>query len=76
LNGQLKDVEFVTESAFGLNIPVSCPGVPSEVLNPRNAWADQQAYDSTAAELASRFEANFKQFNASEEICAAGPGRK
>ena len=76
LNGQLNDVEFSTEPAFGLSIPVSCPGVPSEVLNPRNAWADKNAYDRTAADLAAQFEANFKQFNASAEICAAGPGKK
>jgi phosphoenolpyruvate carboxykinase (ATP) len=52
-------VEFVTEPAFGLSIPVSCPDVPAEILNPRNAWADKAAYDRTAADLAARFEANF-----------------
>jgi phosphoenolpyruvate carboxykinase (ATP) len=73
LDGRLEKVEFVTEPAFGLSIPVSCPEVPAEILNPRNAWADKEAYDKTAADLAARFEANFKQFNASEAICAAGP---
>jgi phosphoenolpyruvate carboxykinase (ATP) len=73
LNGHLDDVEFVTESAFGLSIPVSCPDVPAEVLNPRNAWADKDAYDRQAADLAARFEANFKQFDAPEEVRAAGP---
>jgi phosphoenolpyruvate carboxykinase (ATP) len=73
LDGQLDHVEFVTESAFGLHIPVSCPGVPAEILNPRNAWADKAAYDKTAAELACRFESNFKQFDAPEEIRNAGP---
>ena len=73
LDGRLDKVEFVTESAFGLSIPVSCPEVPAEILNPRNAWADKAAYDETATELAVRFEANFAQFCASEEIRAAGP---
>jgi phosphoenolpyruvate carboxykinase (ATP) len=73
LDGRLDKVEFVTESAFGLSIPVSCPEVPAEILNPRNAWADKEAYDKTAADLAGRFEANFKQFDASEAIRAAGP---
>ncbi len=73
LDGRLDKVEFVTESAFGLSIPVSCPEVPAEILNPRNAWADKEAYDKTAADLAARFEANFKQFDASEAIRAAGP---
>jgi phosphoenolpyruvate carboxykinase (ATP) len=76
LNGQLDNVEFVTEPAFGLNIPVTCPEVPAEILNPRNAWADKEAYDQTAAELAARFEKNFEQFDASEEIRNAGPGKR
>ena len=69
-------MKFVTEPAFGLHIPVSCPGVPAQVLNPRNAWADKEAYDRTAAELAGRFEANFEQFDAPEAVRAAGPGKK
>jgi phosphoenolpyruvate carboxykinase (ATP) len=73
LDGQLDAVEFVTEPAFGLHIPVSCPGVPAEILNPRNAWADKDAYDRQAADLAGRFEANFKQFDAPEAVRAAGP---
>jgi phosphoenolpyruvate carboxykinase (ATP) len=76
LGGLLEKVEFTTEPAFGLHIPVSCPEVPSEILNPRNSWADQEAYDSTAAELAGRFEANFAKFDASDEIRAAGPKAK
>jgi phosphoenolpyruvate carboxykinase (ATP) len=76
LDGRLRDVEFVTEAAFGLSIPVSCPGVPAEILNPRNAWADKEGYDRTAADLAGRFEANFEKFDASEAIRAAGPKAK
>jgi phosphoenolpyruvate carboxykinase (ATP) len=76
LSGLLEKVEFTTEPAFGLSIPVSCPEVPSEILNPRNAWADKQAYDRTAADLAGRFEANFANFDASDEIRAAGPKAK
>jgi len=76
LNGLLDDIEFVTEPAFGLYIPVSCPDVPMEVLNPRNAWADKAGYDRQAADLAARFEENFKQFKAPEAVCAAGPGKR
>jgi phosphoenolpyruvate carboxykinase (ATP) len=74
LDGLLDEVEFVTEPAFGLHIPLSCPGVPAEILNPRNMWADKAAYDVQAADLAARFQANFKQFDAPEIIRAAGPG--
>ena len=73
LNGHLDDVEFVTEPAFGLRIPVCCPDVPPEVLNPRNAWADKVAYDRHAADLADRFEENFRQFDAPEAVRAGGP---
>ncbi|MGA3373437.1 MAG: phosphoenolpyruvate carboxykinase (ATP) [Terracidiphilus sp.] len=76
LDGRLDGVEFVTEQAFGLSIPLSCPEVPAEILNPRNSWADKEAYDRTAVDLATRFEANFKQFDASEAIRAAGPKAK
>jgi len=72
LTGHLDKVDFVTEPAFGLHIPVSCPDVPAQVLNPRNAWADKAAYDQQAADLASRFEANFHQFDAPEAVRAAG----
>jgi len=73
LSGQLDKVEFATEPAFGLHIPVSCPDVPAQVLNPRNAWADKAAYDAQAADLAARFVANFQQFDAPEAVRAAGP---
>jgi phosphoenolpyruvate carboxykinase (ATP) len=76
LTGELDKVKFVTEPAFGLHIPVSCPGVPAQVLNPRNAWADKEAYDRTAAELAGRFETNFQQFDAPEAVRSAGPGKR
>jgi phosphoenolpyruvate carboxykinase (ATP) len=76
IDGLLDHVEYVTEPAFGLHIPLSCPGIPSEILNPRNAWADKQAYDQTAADLAARFEANFQQFDASEAIRSAGSVKK
>jgi phosphoenolpyruvate carboxykinase (ATP) len=76
LDGRLDKLEFATEPAFGLSIPLSCPDVPAEILNPRNAWADKEAYDRTAADLAARFEANFEKFDASEAIRAAGPKAK
>jgi phosphoenolpyruvate carboxykinase (ATP) len=76
LTGQLDKVEYVTEPAFGLHIPVSCPDVPAQVLNPRNAWADKTAYDQQAADLAARFDAKFQKFDAPEAVRAAGPGKQ
>jgi coenzyme PQQ biosynthesis protein C len=55
-------VAFVREPFFGLMIPESAPGIPANVLNPRDAWADKDAYDRQAAELVARFEKNFETF--------------
>jgi phosphoenolpyruvate carboxykinase (ATP) len=67
LDGRLAQVEYVTEDAFGLSIPTSCPGVPSELLHPRNAWADKHAYDAQALLLAAKFEENFRKFESRNE---------
>ncbi len=63
LEGKLDDVEFTTEPVFGLAVPTSVPGAPSEVLLPRNTWADQAAYDTGAAKLKGMFEDNYKKFS-------------
>ena len=62
LDGKLASVGVAPDPNFGLLIPENCPNVPGEVLKPRNTWKDKKAYDSTAHDLAKRFEANFKQF--------------
>jgi phosphoenolpyruvate carboxykinase (ATP) len=54
--------EFETDPVFGLQVPTSCPGVPDEILMPRNTWADADAYDAKANELKGMFEENFKKF--------------
>jgi phosphoenolpyruvate carboxykinase (ATP) len=75
LDGTLARADFVTEDAFNLSIPLSCPEVPAVLLHPRNAWADKDAYDRQAEMLAARFEENFAKFDAPENIRAAGPRR-
>jgi phosphoenolpyruvate carboxykinase (ATP) len=73
LDGRLAKSEYVVEDAFGLSIPTSCPDVPGELLNPRNAWADKRAYDAQVSLLAAKFEDNFAKFDAPENVRAAGP---
>jgi len=73
VEGRLANVEYEVEPAFGLSIPKSCPGVPAELLAPRNSWKDKAAYDRMAAELSARFAKNFEKFEAPPEVKAAGP---
>lgn len=73
--GNLKNVPYETDPVFGLEIPTTVNGVPSEVLLPRNTWADKAAYDAKAKQLATMFVDNFRQFEseASEELMKAAP---
>ncbi len=74
LSGQLDGVKFVPDPVFGVHIPTECPGVPAELLQPRNLWKDKALYDAKAGELAGRFVENFKQFaEVSPEVRAAAP---
>jgi phosphoenolpyruvate carboxykinase (ATP) len=74
LDGRLATVATKPDPFFGLGVPEGCPDVPSEVLNPKNTWSDKGSYDSTARNLAGRFEKNFEQFEAhvSNDVKAAG----
>ena len=61
LDGRLDGVATETLPTFNLKIPKSCPGVPSEVLNPRNTWKDPAAYDAAATKLRDMFRKNFEE---------------
>jgi len=75
LNGNLDDVPYEPHPVFGMMIPTECVGVPKEILNPRNTWADKVAYDFTANNLAKEFVRNFEKYAAgvTEEILVAAP---
>jgi len=75
LEGALAEVPTERDPMFGLHIPTSCPGIPAEVLNPRNTWEDGNAYDAKARELAAAFNENFRQFagDVSPAIRDSGP---
>ncbi len=62
LGGELDDVETVVDPIFGVRIPASVEGVPSEILQPKNTWKDAAAFDAQARKLAQMFVDNFKQF--------------
>ena len=75
LQGALRDVPTREDPTFGVRVPLSCPGVPAEMLDPRRAWPDPDAYDAQAKRLATMFVDNFKHFEADAppEVRAAGP---
>ncbi len=75
LDGSLNNATFINDPVFGMAVPTSCPGVPEELLQPRNTWADKNAYDEKAKYLAGLFVKNFEKYKdgVSEEILQAAP---
>jgi phosphoenolpyruvate carboxykinase (ATP) len=75
LSGALDQVAYDRDPIFHVEMPKTCPGVPPEVLTPRNTWKDQTLYDAQARKLAHMFVDNFKMFeaDASPDVKAAGP---
>ena len=59
LDGQLENVEYTSNQQFHLDVPKTCPGVPSEILNPENTWKDKAAYRERASKLAVEFSQHF-----------------
>ncbi len=75
LAGALDDVPYENDPLFNLDVPTACPGVPSDVLQPRRTWPDAAAYDRQAEKLARMFAENFKAFEGevTSAVKAAGP---
>jgi phosphoenolpyruvate carboxykinase (ATP) len=75
LNGELEKVRYENHDIFGVAMPLSCPNVPAEMLNPKNTWDDKEAYEQKANFLANAFVKNFEKFSAyaNEEIMAGAP---
>lgn len=75
LNGDFDKIEFTHDEIFNLDIPKSCPNVPSEILNPINTWRNKEEYRAAARKLAEMFVENFskKYSNMPDYIINAGP---
>jgi phosphoenolpyruvate carboxykinase (ATP) len=74
-SGALAKAKTARDPIFGFEIVTECPGVPAEILHPRESWADKSAYDTTAKKLAALFNKNFETYaeGASAEVKAAAP---
>ncbi len=75
IDGRLADVGTRIDPNFGVAVPLSCPDVPAAFLDPRSTWADGDAYDRQAAQLAQMFVANFEAYadGVGDDVRAAGP---
>ncbi len=75
LEGKLDNIETNELPVFGIAIPKECPGVPTEVLDPKNTWADKNAYDEKSKYLAGLFIKNFEKYAAgvTKEVLDAAP---
>ncbi|SDM12386.1 phosphoenolpyruvate carboxykinase (ATP) [Sediminibacillus halophilus] len=74
LEQSLEGVDTVPDDYFGLHIPESIPGVPSQLLKPWESWESYSSYQVKAAQLAAKFHENFRTFTkVSEKIKNAGP---
>ena len=73
-SGEIEKSQFVTDPTFGVQVPTSIEGVPSELLIPENTWEDKAAYQASCKKLASSLVENFKKYtHMSDEVVAAGP---
>jgi len=75
LLGLLDNVQYRHDDVFNVDVPVTVPNVPSDVLNPRKTWADSSKYQETATALAKMFVKNFEKFGdkVSQAVVEAGP---
>jgi phosphoenolpyruvate carboxykinase (ATP) len=75
LSGALRDVPTTVDPVFRVAVPTAVPGVPPEVLIPRETWTDPAAYDTAANKIANMFHANFEAYadGVSKAIRNAGP---
>jgi phosphoenolpyruvate carboxykinase (ATP) len=75
LAGALDDAAFERDAVFGFEVPKAVPGVPEQLLRPRDTWADPAAYDARLRELARMFNDNFEKYasGVAPDVVAAAP---
>ena len=73
LNGAMEKANKVTVPGFNFKIPTELPGIESQLLDPKQTWNDAEQYEKRQNKLIELFQENFKRFDVSEDINAAGP---
>eukprot|EP00960_Hanusia_phi_P025111 738341-Hanusia_phi.AAC.5 len=78
LDGSIEEAAFSSpDPFFQLCVPLALPGIDPKVLNPRNTWASQEAYEATSRKLMGMYQANWQQFASDPfmaELSRFGPG--
>lgn len=74
-SGKLVSAEYATDQRFQLSFPLSCEGVPNEVLDPSKSWEDRTEFESVQLQLAKEFKQNFTKYEdmVPAEVIAQGP---
>jgi len=79
LNGDIKDVPYEEDKRFHILVPQECPGVETDLLNPKNTWEDPVAYEETADRIAGEFSAfydkNFEGLGLDPSVASCCPGK-
>ena len=76
LNGDILNAETKKIPMFDLEVPTALPGVDTNILDPRNTYADPAEWEKKAEDLASRFIKNFVKYtgnDAGKALVEAGP---
>ncbi len=74
ISGVMDTLEFRVDPIFGFEVPVTCPGVPTGLLDPRSTWDNKEKYDAQAKDLARRFNKNFEKFkDVADAVKNVGP---
>ena len=76
LSGDIEKADTIKLPIFDLEVPTALPGVDTNILDPRNTYADKAQWDEKAKDLADRFVKNFDKYTdtpAGEALVKAGP---
>jgi len=76
LDGSILKAETKTIPYFNFEVPTALPGVDTNILDPRNTYADASIWEEKAKDLSARFIKNFTKYTGNDEgkaLVAAGP---
>ena len=76
LDGSIEKAATKNIPIFNFEVPTELPGVDTNILDPRNTYADASQWEEKAKDLASRFNKNFAKYEGNEAgkaLVSAGP---